>query len=162
MIILFQCTTVALAVLDLAGLKRREIVAVQIIGIMPAALTAWAISHGDRSEKGELDPEQAYKVAPFTFLLQTFWLELWLRVSAPTKDDKSRLPRRFRQVLFLDVFGDAFGWDPSHGESDEGVDITDGFNDADDELDEETEETYDQMRNAAREAISQLFLAQSA
>merc|ERR1719428_1562348 len=125
MIILFQCTTVALAVLDLAGLKRREIVAVQIIGIMPAALTAWAISHGDRSEKGELDPEQAYKVAPFTFLLQTFWLELWLRVSAPTKDDKARLPRRFRQVLFLDVFGDAFGWDPSQGEEDGEADLWD-------------------------------------
>lgn len=111
LVTLFQSTTIALAVLDLAGLKRREILAVQVVGIMPCAITAWGVAHGKRDEYGVLDPAQTYILSPLSFLCQVLWLELWLRVAAPG-DDQSRLPRRFRQVLFLDVFGDSSGWNP--------------------------------------------------
>mmetsp|Transcript_36657 Transcript_36657/g.68356 ORF Transcript_36657/g.68356 Transcript_36657/m.68356 type:complete len:149 (+) Transcript_36657:3-449(+) len=118
MVVLFQCTTVALAVLDLAGLKRREIVAIQIVGIMPCFFTAWGVAHGERNEHGVLNPDQMYYLSPFAFLAQVLWLELWIRVAAPSAD-KAKLPRRFRQVLFLDVFGDAVGWDPTNAENEE-------------------------------------------
>eukprot|EP00930_Biecheleria_cincta_P086328 TRINITY_DN7563_c0_g3_i1.p1 TRINITY_DN7563_c0_g3~~TRINITY_DN7563_c0_g3_i1.p1 ORF type:complete len:1135 (+),score=186.80 TRINITY_DN7563_c0_g3_i1:47-3451(+) len=111
LVTLFQSTTIALAVLDLAGLKRREILAVQVVGIMPCAITAWGVAHGKRDEYGVLDPSQTYILSPLSFLCQVLWLELWLRVAAPG-DDQSKLPRRFRQVLFLDVFGDSSGWNP--------------------------------------------------
>eukprot|EP00971_Amphidinium_carterae_P109144 2161210-Amphidinium_carterae.1 len=113
MVALFQCTTVALAVLDLAGLRRREIIAIQVVGMMPCVLTAWGVAHATRiKETGVLIEEESYPLSPLSFLFQVLWLELWLRVAQPT--DTARLPRRFRQVLFLDVFGDAYsGWDPA-------------------------------------------------
>jgi len=116
LVVLFQCMTVALAVLDLAGLKRREIIIVQIVGVMPCILTACAVAAGDRNAKGVLDPESNFSVAPLCSLFTVMWLELWLRLSAPARDE-SQLPRRFRQMLFLDVFGDAMGWDPTRAEA---------------------------------------------
>lgn len=118
LVMLFQCTTVALAVLDLAGMKRREIIAVQVVGVLPCLITAVAVAHGRRERSGVLDPNQRYPLSPLSFLLQVAWLELWLRVASPSTD-QARLPRRFRQVLFLDVFGDAEGWDPTQAEDED-------------------------------------------
>jgi len=106
LVAILQCTTVALGVLDLAGLKEREILVIQFIGVLPCLITAASVSMGQRNDKGVLDPDEVYLSAPLTFLFTVIWLELWLRVATPSKD-KARLPRRFRQVLFLDVFGDA-------------------------------------------------------
>ena len=47
------------------------------------------------------------------FFLQACWLELLLWTAQPSLDDAA-LPRRFRTVLFLDVFGD--GVDPTEAE----------------------------------------------
>lgn len=104
LIMIFQCTTVALAVLDLSGLKRREILAIQIIGMLPCFISAWAVTVA-RDEDGSLEHDHKYNEAPLSFFFQAVWLELWLRVAAPSGTFSS-LPRRFRQVLFLDVFGD--------------------------------------------------------
>ena len=43
-----------------------------------------------------------------------FELRLWLRIAWPSgaEEKLAQLPRRFRQVLFLDPFGDVF-WDPN-------------------------------------------------
>lgn len=148
MVVLFQCTSVALAVLDLAGLKRHEIIAIQVVGILPCFFTAWGVAHGDRNEAGVLDPEQTYGLSPLTFFSQVLWLELWLRVSAPSCD-KSKLPRRFRQVLFLDVFGDAVGWDPSTMAEEDAA--------PEEELDRAMQNNpFDIDQNAAREAEEEI------
>lgn len=154
MVMLFQATTVALAVLDLAGLKRREIIAVQVVGMMPCLMTAFGVASGARDEKGVLDPDENYMLSPLSFLFQVLWLELWICVASPTGDQAS-LPRRFRQVLFLDVFGDAVGWDPTQAEADPNS----GGPEEVDVLEAEAEQELDK---SAQEAASQLALAQCA
>lgn len=169
LVVLFQATTVALAVLDLAGLKRREIMIIQVIGIMPCAITAWGIAHGARDEHGVMDPEQVYLMSPFSFLLQVLWLELWLRIAAPSGDDTAKLPRRFRQILFLDVFGDAVNWDPSQAENEAGANdgevmdrnLVDEIM-RDEERDKEAEDEMIGLKAAAEQANSQLAMAQYA
>ena len=98
LVAMFQSTSVLLGVLDLAGLRRREVMAIQILGIVPCSLSAVGVSQGSRSHLGVLDSEEDYPLSPLSFLLTVLWLELWLRVSAPSKDE-SKLPRRFRQVV---------------------------------------------------------------
>ncbi|CAE7947502.1 GIP, partial [Symbiodinium sp. KB8] len=165
LVTLFQSTTIALAVLDLAGLRRREILAVQVVGIMPCLLTAWGVAHGHRIEGGVLDPAQTYMLSPLSFLCQVLWLELWLRVAAPHGDDQAKLPRRFRQVLFLDVFGDSSGWDPHDRDNNCEDDMIEGemFKQLgvkeEKDADEEAEEA---LLAAAQRAASQLTMAQCA
>ncbi|CAE7508989.1 GIP, partial [Symbiodinium pilosum] len=165
LVTLFQSTTIALAVLDLAGLRRREILAVQVVGIMPCLLTAWGVAHGHRIQGGVLDPAQTYMLSPLSFLCQVLWLELWLRVAAPHGEDQAKLPRRFRQVLFLDVFGDSSGWDPQEGDNNCEDDMIEGemFKQLgvkeDKDADEEAEEA---LLAAAQRAASQLTMAQCA
>eukprot|EP00439_Symbiodinium_sp_Y106_P068100 s1878_g11.t1 len=165
LVTLFQSTTIALAVLDLAGLRRREILAVQVVGIMPCLLTAWGVAHGHRIEGGVLDPAQTYMLSPLSFLCQVLWLELWLRVAAPHGDDQAKLPRRFRQVLFLDVFGDSSGWDPHDRDNNCEDDVIEGemFKQLgvkeEKDADEEAEEA---LLAAAQRAASQLTMAQCA
>jgi len=168
LVILFQSTTVALAVLDLAGLMQREIMAIQLVGILPCCLTAWGIQNAARNEEGELDPEQTYKISPFCCLFQALWLELWLRVAAPS-GDQAKLPRRFRQVLFLDVFSDAHGWDPDQtGKPEDGEDDTldqlESFMNEQllGEAEQAEAESAIEIDIAAQRAASQLDLAQSA
>eukprot|EP00403_Amphidinium_massartii_P003517 CAMPEP_0178375006 /NCGR_PEP_ID=MMETSP0689_2-20121128/2665_1 /TAXON_ID=160604 /ORGANISM="Amphidinium massartii, Strain CS-259" /LENGTH=1208 /DNA_ID=CAMNT_0019994985 /DNA_START=84 /DNA_END=3710 /DNA_ORIENTATION=+ len=157
MVALFQCTTVALAVLDLAGLRRREIIAIQVVGMMPCVLTAWGVAHGKREESGVLDAEESYPLSPLSFLFQVLWLELWLRVAQPT--DMARLPRRFRQVLFLDVFGDAYsGWDPGMDDG-EGPSLQDVLN-AHDNAGEAAEPVDSEVSVSMQQAMKQLALAQ--
>eukprot|EP00931_Biecheleriopsis_adriatica_P076169 TRINITY_DN49904_c0_g1_i1.p1 TRINITY_DN49904_c0_g1~~TRINITY_DN49904_c0_g1_i1.p1 ORF type:complete len:1178 (+),score=234.49 TRINITY_DN49904_c0_g1_i1:92-3535(+) len=161
LVTLFQSTTIALAVLDLAGLKRREILAVQVVGIMPCLLTAWGVAHGKRNEAGELDPDQTYMLSPLSFLCQVLWLELWLRVAAPDGGDQAKLPRRFRQVLFLDVFGDSSGWDPqdSNNDCEDDTMVGEMFNDLNKEEDKDDSED-EALVAAAQRAASQLTMAQ--
>eukprot|EP00405_Crypthecodinium_cohnii_P019719 CAMPEP_0206477990 /NCGR_PEP_ID=MMETSP0324_2-20121206/35773_1 /ASSEMBLY_ACC=CAM_ASM_000836 /TAXON_ID=2866 /ORGANISM="Crypthecodinium cohnii, Strain Seligo" /LENGTH=660 /DNA_ID=CAMNT_0053954183 /DNA_START=237 /DNA_END=2215 /DNA_ORIENTATION=+ len=168
LVVLFQCTTVALAVLDLAGFKRREIIVIQVIGIMPCALTAWGIAHGARDERGVMNPDQNYSMSPLSFLLQVLWLELWLRVAAPTNEDTSKLPRRFRQILFLDVFGDA--GDVNQGDSEHGTGaasevmdrslVDDILNDQEGHCEEQDEAAA--LTRVSEQAASQLAMAQHA
>ncbi|CAJ1373985.1 unnamed protein product [Effrenium voratum] len=163
LVTLFQSTTIALAVLDLAGLRRREILAVQVVGIMPCLLTAWGVAHGNRIEGGVLDPAQTYMLSPLSFLCQVLWLELWLRVAAPHGDDQAKLPRRFRQVLFLDVFGDSSGWDPHDRDNNCEDDVIEGemFKQLGANAKEEEKDADDEaLIAAAQRASSQLMMAQ--
>lgn len=113
LVVSFQFTTVFIAVLDVAGLRQREILAIQAVGMLPCFLTAWSLALARRhSLTGAVDPEDVFPLSPLAFLFTFVWLELWLRVSAP-KGDRVSIPMRYRQMLFLDVFGDAAnGWDP--------------------------------------------------
>eukprot|EP00928_Gymnodinium_smaydae_P095467 TRINITY_DN8220_c0_g2_i1.p1 TRINITY_DN8220_c0_g2~~TRINITY_DN8220_c0_g2_i1.p1 ORF type:complete len:1354 (+),score=308.55 TRINITY_DN8220_c0_g2_i1:110-4171(+) len=168
LVVLFQSTTVALAVLDLARMKRREILAVQVVGVMPCAITAIGIALGARDENGALDPDETYTLSPLSFLFQVLWLELWLRVAAPS-EDHARLPRRFRQVLFLDVFTDS-QWDPSKQEEDDEEELEDfelrGRPFSDPSVDDEERRSIDDdlktLDMLAERAASQLTLAQCA
>lgn len=160
----FQCCTVALGVFDLAGLKRREIIAVQIVGVLPCILSVIGVATGTRNKRGELDPNEPYPLSPLSFLLTVCWLELWLLIASPS-EDRSRLPRRFRQVLFLDVFGDA-AQDPTAVEEDQ---VREGQGGmlclVDDELqdDEETRAAAVSLAlEAMQQAASQLTVAQCA
>jgi len=97
------------------------------------------------------------------------WLELWLRVAAPSGEDTAKLPRRFRQILFLDVFGDAVGWDPSQAENENQPDSKDYLDRSvvddimnDEERDRELEGENEALHAVAEQAASQLAMAQCA
>ncbi|CAE8589997.1 unnamed protein product, partial [Polarella glacialis] len=113
LLFIFQSMAFALSVLDIAGLPRRQIMGVQAVGTLPAFLAALAVHSAERTESGGLEPGEMYWTSPAMFLLQAVWLELLLWVARPSNDDAC-LPRRFRTVLFLDVFGD--GADPTEAE----------------------------------------------
>eukprot|EP00439_Symbiodinium_sp_Y106_P080847 s26_g19.t1 len=122
LVVLFQAATIFVAFLDLAGLQHREIITVQIVSIVPSIVTALEVSFSQRDKLGNLLPQQDYKLSPLSFLCHAMWLELWLRIAWPSgaEDKLAQLPRRFRQVLFLDPFGDALNWDPNqeaHGDA---------------------------------------------
>lgn len=154
LVVALQSATVALAILDLAGLKRHEIILVQVMSIMPCFLMAFSISQGIRYD-GMLIPDQHYRVSPFCFICQVIWLELWLRIAAPgTAEDK--LPQRFRQMLFLDVFNDAGRWDPHKSGQEEDL-LMNAFQSTVDMADEREE-----MVETAKVAASHLQLAQCA
>eukprot|EP00927_Polykrikos_kofoidii_P044320 TRINITY_DN38319_c0_g1_i1.p1 TRINITY_DN38319_c0_g1~~TRINITY_DN38319_c0_g1_i1.p1 ORF type:complete len:1278 (-),score=174.59 TRINITY_DN38319_c0_g1_i1:181-4014(-) len=166
LVVMFQSTTIALAVLDLAGLKRREILAVQVVGVMPCLITAFGVANGKRDALGTLDPDENYNLSPLSFMFQVLWLELWLRVAAPS-DDQAKLPRRFRQVLFLDVFGDANGWDPSQADDDEQDGLLDNmlnksFGEMDRHAGQDEYANVGELDHVIEQAASQLTLAQCA
>eukprot|EP00913_Durusdinium_trenchii_P031173 g29189.t1 len=159
LLVIFQAAALAVAILDISGLRRRALLAVQAtrhelfarlcqrndekqsrkgpsggyghpgecgararwsfttihrgrcapvlgaVGTLPATLAALAVHSAERNEAGVLDPGAIYYTSPAMFFLQACWLELLLWVAKPSQDDAA-LPRRFRTVLFLDVFGD--------------------------------------------------------
>ncbi|CAJ1396432.1 unnamed protein product [Effrenium voratum] len=113
LIVIFQAAALAVAVLDISGLRRRALLAVQAVGTLPAFLAALAVHSAERNETGGIEPGEVYYTAPAMFFLQATWLELLLWVAQPSQDNAA-LPRRFRTVLFLDVFGD--GVDPTDAE----------------------------------------------
>ncbi|CAK9044998.1 unnamed protein product [Durusdinium trenchii] len=113
LLVIFQAAALAVAILDISGLRRRALLAVQAVGTLPATLAALAVHSAERNEAGVLDPGAIYYTSPAMFFLQACWLELLLWVAKPSQDDAA-LPRRFRTVLFLDVFGD--GVDPTDAE----------------------------------------------
>lgn len=110
MIACFQSATVALAVLDLVGIRTAEIFLVQLIGILPCVIAACTISVQKHETHGNLHRDERFVLSPLCFVMQGVWLELWLRLSAPEQTKfKLPLPGKFRQVLFLDVFRDSDG-----------------------------------------------------
>jgi len=102
-------------------------------------------------------------LSPLSFLCQVLWLDLWLRVAAPSGDE-ARLPRRFRQVLFLDVFGDAEGWDPTQDENDDDAppNVMDGQLLGSTLAAPDPHEGSEDLDAAAQQAASQLTLVQCA
>eukprot|EP00929_Paragymnodinium_shiwhaense_P073026 TRINITY_DN3709_c0_g1_i1.p1 TRINITY_DN3709_c0_g1~~TRINITY_DN3709_c0_g1_i1.p1 ORF type:complete len:1047 (-),score=175.60 TRINITY_DN3709_c0_g1_i1:150-3290(-) len=113
----FQSCALALAWLDISGVKRRYVFLVQCVSSVPVFLACIALT------TAKTDPDtlalyavQEYPLAPFCFFGMVFWLECMLRVAWPSQDEAT-LPRRFRMVLFLDVFGDT-NHDPQDAEHD--------------------------------------------
>eukprot|EP00927_Polykrikos_kofoidii_P027738 TRINITY_DN2430_c0_g1_i1.p1 TRINITY_DN2430_c0_g1~~TRINITY_DN2430_c0_g1_i1.p1 ORF type:complete len:1052 (-),score=145.33 TRINITY_DN2430_c0_g1_i1:175-3330(-) len=115
LVFIFQGTSLALAFLDIAGLGRRSILLVQAVGAMPCILACVALTAADfREEKGALLQLQGYPLSPLCFFLMAAYIECLLHIAWPSRDE-FKLPRRFRSVLFLDVFGD-LSYDPQSAE----------------------------------------------
>ncbi|CAJ1386195.1 unnamed protein product [Effrenium voratum] len=155
LVVLFQTATIFVAFLDLAGLQHREIIAVQVASIAPGVVAALEVSLSSRDSEGKL-LTQDFWFSPVSFLCHAVWLELWLRIAWPSgaEEKLAQLPRRFRQVLFLDPFGDCF-WDPNQmGFS--------WFEALDSEKDTEQAAALQAAHDAAGTTTSQLAMAQCA
>eukprot|EP00931_Biecheleriopsis_adriatica_P090603 TRINITY_DN64565_c0_g1_i2.p1 TRINITY_DN64565_c0_g1~~TRINITY_DN64565_c0_g1_i2.p1 ORF type:complete len:958 (+),score=196.17 TRINITY_DN64565_c0_g1_i2:92-2965(+) len=102
----FQCTNLALAWLDVAGLKRKTITALELMGAIPplyACSVVVAAPYEDHG-RGQMKPTDQYHNAFVIFFLIALWLEGLLHLAWPSTDI-AMLPKRYRSVLFLDVFG---------------------------------------------------------
>jgi len=115
-LIFFQAAALSLSLLDITGLHRWAICLIQLIGTVPAFL-AWvsiALKLADLKNSEEPLPKHGkHYLTPVIFFMEACWLNLLLWLAQPSNDEAC-LPRRFRPVLFLDVFGDAI--DPTEVE----------------------------------------------
>ncbi|CAK0805536.1 unnamed protein product [Prorocentrum cordatum] len=112
--ITIQSVATTLSVLDIHGLPCWGNFDLQVIGSLPAFLTCLSFvlsgrTEGDCTHVGEdscvLDPNNRYMMSVGSLGLEIIWFQLLLWVASPSKDEAS-LPRHFRTVLFMDVFGD--------------------------------------------------------
>eukprot|EP00928_Gymnodinium_smaydae_P040124 TRINITY_DN27265_c0_g1_i1.p1 TRINITY_DN27265_c0_g1~~TRINITY_DN27265_c0_g1_i1.p1 ORF type:complete len:1044 (-),score=154.05 TRINITY_DN27265_c0_g1_i1:51-3182(-) len=125
----FQTCALLLAFLDISGARRWQVAVMQSFCTMPCILAAsfltWVYDDVNFEASGrENVAGMKFTFAPICFFLEAMWLEGMLWVASPSKDEAT-LPRRFRAVLFLDVFGDA-NYDPVTAESINGADDTAG------------------------------------
>ena len=115
--IIFQSCAFGLMFLDIAGLQTWQIMCLQIVGSLPMVLLVIMLTVANVGRMSNEPIEAlcvAFYAAPVCAFLEALWLELFMQTARPTKDEAS-LPRRFRTVLFLDVFGDA-AYDPTEAE----------------------------------------------
>lgn len=107
---ILQVASLMLAFLDIASLSRGQIICMQIVGALPVCITCLTLSLAARDETHGLDIDNTYALGPAAFFVTAIYFEMLLWVARPSEDEAS-LPRRFRTVLFLDVFGDV-AFDP--------------------------------------------------
>jgi len=113
----FQAAALALAYVDVAKLGAFKVLCLQALAIVPCFLAAFAIMYALHQESNtDLDPDRTYPAAPVCFFLVACWLEYLLYIARPSRDEAA-LPRKFRAVLFLDVFDEAIN-DPTRAEQD--------------------------------------------
>lgn len=101
----FNSGSMALAFLDISNLGTSKILLLQAIGNAPSWIAALSVVLADKKEDYIPVETNKYPAAPVCFFLSVLWFEGLLRVAWPSKDEAT-LPRRFRAVLFLDVFED--------------------------------------------------------
>lgn len=109
LLITFQTGAFALTYLDIAKLGRFMMIVLQLTALAPVVIAAMSIAFAKQrgaDEGFQLAPNQAYPASPACFFFMALWFEGLLRSAWPSKDEAT-LPRRFRAVLFLDVFDDA-------------------------------------------------------
>ncbi|CAE8647329.1 unnamed protein product, partial [Polarella glacialis] len=100
------CANLALAWLDVAGLMRGTICSLQLVGAMAPFLACSSIVAAERrfpDGRGQLMPANKYGPVSACFFITVVWLEGLLHLAWPSRD-LSHLPKRYRAVLFLDVF----------------------------------------------------------
>eukprot|EP00440_Ansanella_granifera_P016294 gb/GFBE01017701.1/.p1 GENE.gb/GFBE01017701.1/~~gb/GFBE01017701.1/.p1 ORF type:complete len:1000 (+),score=194.91 gb/GFBE01017701.1/:1-3000(+) len=115
--IIFQACTFGLMFLDIAGLDSWKIKLLGLTNSLPMIIVVamLAVANLNRGAKEPVDLiSRAFYAAPACAYIEAIFLELFMRVARPSKDEAA-LPRRFRAVLFLDVFGDA-AYDPTEAE----------------------------------------------
>lgn len=109
LILVFQFTALALCYIDIAKLGHFGILAMQALpcsSAFIAAISAELTDHASGVGKNPGELTTNYPLAPLCFFLLAAWFEMLLRTAWPSNDGAC-LPRRFRAVLFLDVFEDA-------------------------------------------------------
>mmetsp|Transcript_63634 Transcript_63634/g.152131 ORF Transcript_63634/g.152131 Transcript_63634/m.152131 type:complete len:959 (+) Transcript_63634:73-2949(+) len=106
LVTIFQATNLALAWLDVAGLKRKTTSALELVGAVPPFVACCSMATAPHSEggRGQFDPSHDFPYACAAFFFTVVWLEGLLHLAWPS-EDMAMLPKRFRSVLFLDVFG---------------------------------------------------------
>lgn len=109
----FQFAALGLSFLDIAKLGHGKIILIQLVGTTAPVLSMVLLSLAHRDAAGVMDHTASFPESPITFLFMALWLECLLYVAWPSQDSAT-LPRRFRAVLFLDVFGEAL--DPTDEE----------------------------------------------
>eukprot|EP00929_Paragymnodinium_shiwhaense_P001461 TRINITY_DN10169_c0_g2_i2.p1 TRINITY_DN10169_c0_g2~~TRINITY_DN10169_c0_g2_i2.p1 ORF type:complete len:1070 (+),score=237.07 TRINITY_DN10169_c0_g2_i2:81-3290(+) len=124
---------------------------IQVMGTLPTFTTFLAILTALPTSETEHDLAMweyslSYWLTIPCFLCEIIWFELLVSVSTPTKDDAG-LPRYWRSVLFMDVFGEAA--DPTQMDIDTGLKVL-------------TKEEKSVVYEVAVEAVAQLQHARSA
>jgi len=157
--IIFQGCSFGLAFLDIAGLRTSKIFALQFIGSLPIVILVVMLTVANQGRHGSESMNEyshAFYASPLCALFEAIWLELFMLTAKPTADEAS-LPRKFRTVLFLDVFGDA-AFDPTEAEH---AAVTSGVDGKMDELRDDANKREVQQRQAAKAGFA-LAAAQAA
>jgi len=97
---IFQMCRLALGYLDIAGVNAGIVTLVQLTGTLPViiVLVALTCQEDDTYTWGGV-------AASTAFFLMAVWFELLIWLARPADNEES-IPRNYRTVLFLDVFGD--------------------------------------------------------
>ncbi|CAE7039655.1 unnamed protein product [Symbiodinium natans] len=101
----FQALASNITILDVHGLPCLGGLDLSFIGFLPAVAACVSLTLAQR-ENGELVPNGAYPISVAIYPLEIAWFELLHWVASPASDSSS-IPRHFRAVLFMDVFGEA-------------------------------------------------------
>ncbi|CAJ1328860.1 unnamed protein product [Effrenium voratum] len=112
--LLLQAVALALNFLDLAGLHAWQWAVMLCISSGCSVITAISLIGAKLEPDGLPDVNHPFSLAPLAYWFQALYFQVLLVLACPS-DEQSSLPRRFRAVLFLDVFGDA-SYDPTDAE----------------------------------------------
>ncbi|CAE7232240.1 unnamed protein product [Symbiodinium natans] len=109
-----QAVAFSLSFMDVASLKRWQWGCMLVISSGCSVSTLISLMFAKLSEEHMPDITKPFPLAPIGFWFQVVYFQLILELARPT-DEVMSLPRRFRAVLFLDVFGDS-SYDPTDAE----------------------------------------------
>ncbi|CAE7228850.1 unnamed protein product [Symbiodinium pilosum] len=104
--VVFQALACNMTILDVHGLPCLGGLDLSFIGFLPAIAACVSLTLAERGEDGDLASNNAYPVSVAIYPLEIAWFELLHWVASPASDESS-IPRHFRAVLFMDVFGEA-------------------------------------------------------
>eukprot|EP00929_Paragymnodinium_shiwhaense_P089927 TRINITY_DN50132_c0_g1_i1.p1 TRINITY_DN50132_c0_g1~~TRINITY_DN50132_c0_g1_i1.p1 ORF type:complete len:1060 (-),score=182.38 TRINITY_DN50132_c0_g1_i1:597-3776(-) len=106
LIIVMQSLALCLAFLDVTDVRKEVVLLVQATGALPCVFAAISLTFCELNADGRIKEGQKFgPLACLSFFAMVAWYECLLRVAWPSSD-QATLPRRFRTVLFLDVFSD--------------------------------------------------------
>lgn len=100
----FQALAMAISILDIHGLPCYGTLDLSVVGMLPSIVACVSLSFAHRNEDKSLSNTNVYLLSLAAYPLEICWFELLHWVASPTNDDAG-LPRHFRAVLFMDVFG---------------------------------------------------------
>lgn len=100
-ITVFMVTNIVLGILDVGRSTTFNVVFLHLFGAAPVYIAAYSISSTMLVSMETLD--YPYPWSPAIFFITAVWYEGLLHLAWPSRDGMS-VPRRFRTVLFIDVF----------------------------------------------------------
>ncbi|CAE7884424.1 unnamed protein product [Symbiodinium microadriaticum] len=109
-----QAVAFSLTFMDVASLHRWQWAGMLVISSGCAVTTVFSLMFAKLTAESVPDITKPFPLAPIGYLFQVIYFQLILELAKPT-DEIMSLPRRFRAVLFTDVFGDS-SYDPTDAE----------------------------------------------